>query len=108
MTQITHNLIAETAQSIAREAYESIAHSNDFYAAWPDRERFVAQNWSMFVQDARTALLKILAGDYPEAMKQPIYEAMLIDGELKHDHGSAAQMNRHQRRAKLSGARVLH
>jgi hypothetical protein len=90
MTKATHNLIATTAKNIAREAYESIAHDNTFYAEWPNREGFVRRNWPMFVDAAREALLKILAGDYPAAMKEPIYEAMLIDGSMKAENTQPA------------------
>lgn len=78
-----HNLIASTAKSIAHEAYESMAHDNAFYAEWPNREAFVQKNWPMFVGSVRAQFLEMLKGDYPEAMKQPIYEAMCIDGSMR-------------------------
>lgn len=88
MAQVTHHIIADAAKAIARESYEGMAHENEFYAEWPNREQFVAANWRMFVEGARAALLKILSGDYPDAMKEPIYEAMLIDGSLKAQPGA--------------------
>lgn len=108
MTAITHNLIADTAKAIALEAYESLAHSNDFYAAWPNRDSFVAQNFSMFIPEARIALLKILGSpDYPEAMKEPIYQALLIDGQLKHDHDAPRQQTRFEKQLKRSGGSLI-
>lgn len=101
MPKIVHNLIADTARDIAREAYESVAHSNDFYAQWPDREAFVKANFSMFVDGARAALLEILKGDYPDAMKDPIYEALVIDGSYR------KQANASPVRTKVAG-RVFH
>lgn len=83
MTVIVHKLIRETAEAIAAEAYESMAHDNAFFAEWPKRRAFVRKNWLMFVDHARDSLLQILGGDYPDAMKQPIYDALTIDGSFK-------------------------
>jgi hypothetical protein len=83
MVQVVHNLLAETAKGIAHEAYEDLAHDNAFFAEWPNRRVFVKKNWQMFVDAARESLIKILQGDYPDAMKQPIYEAIRIDGSQK-------------------------
>lgn len=91
MTRATHNLIAKTAREIAREAYESLAHDNTFHAEWPNREGFVQRNWQMFVDQARKALIRIISGDYPDAMKQPIYEALLIDGSMKAENITPAK-----------------
>jgi hypothetical protein len=89
MTVVVHKLIRETAVGIANEAYESMAHDNAFFAEWPNRRVFVRKNWMMFVDNARDALLTILSGDYPEAMKQPAYEALTIDGSFRRTESSA-------------------
>lgn len=83
MPKVVHQLIAETAKGIAHEAYEDLAHDNAFFQEWPQRRVFVKKNWQMFVDAARASLVKILQGDYSDAMKQPIYEALLIDGSQK-------------------------
>jgi hypothetical protein len=83
VTTVVHKLIKETAQAIAAEAYEGMAHTNEFYAEWPKQSQFVRANWRMFVDHAREQLVKILTGDYSEALKRPVYEALLIDGSFK-------------------------
>lgn len=83
MTVIVHKLIMEAAKGIAAEAYETMAHDNAFFQEWPKRRPFVQRNWPMFVEHARQSMLTILSGDYPEAMKQPIYEALIIDGSFR-------------------------
>lgn len=97
--KVIHNLIADTAKAIAREAYEAIAHDNDFYAAWPTMERFVGHNWQMFVGDARVSLMQMLAIErmegpnpvykYPQEVRDPVYEALLIDGSQRADPKAA-------------------
>lgn len=88
--KVVHQLIAKTAKEIANEAYEMMAHDNAFHAEWPVRSVFVTRNWPMFVEGARTALLQILQSDAPEQMKEPIYEAFLIDGGQKKPHAGFA------------------
>ena len=83
MTKVVHNLLAETAKAIAHEAYESLAHDNAFYAEWPTVDAYVARNWTLHLPEVRAQFVKILSGDYPEEMKQPIYEAMCIDGSQR-------------------------
>lgn len=93
--KVVHNLIATTAKAIAQEAYEAIAHDNDFYAAWPQMQPFVDRNWQMFVGEARLALMQMLAVErwedgqpvykYPEEMREPVYQALLIDGSQRRD-----------------------
>lgn len=90
MTKVVHQLIAKTAKEIANEAYEMCAHDNVFHAEWPDQRVFVRKNWTMFVDSARDALMAILTGDYPEQMKEPIYEAFLIDGSQRKPSGGFA------------------
>ena len=80
-----HNLLAETAKAIAKEAYESLAHDNHFYAEWPTVDAYVARNWTIHLDAVRAQFIKILQGDYPESMKEPIYEAMCIDGSQRYN-----------------------
>ena len=89
MTKVVHSLLVDAAKEIAGEAYESIAHDNAFYAEWPNRRVFVRKNWQMFVDSARDQMLTILGGNYPDTMKQPIYEALTIDGSMKRDPTAA-------------------
>lgn len=93
VTKVVHTLLADTAKAIAAEAYECLAHDNDFYAEWPTQVSYVAANWTMHLPEVRAQFVKILAGEYPQAMKDPIYEAMCIDGSMRPD-------NRHERRVR--------
>lgn len=96
MAQITHKRISETAAAIGREAYESLAHDNVFFAEWPNLEAFVQANWQMFMRNARDMLMQMLTSDdYPDSMKDEIYDALVIDGGLKQN-------------AELAEARRLH
>jgi hypothetical protein len=90
LVKVVHNLLADTAKAIAHEAYESLAHDNAFYAEWPTVQSYVNANWRIHLPEVRAQFVKILTGDYPDAMKEPIYEAMVIDGSMR---------NRHDRRA---------
>lgn len=78
-----HKLVAETAKNLARAAYEHIAvRNNEFFAQNPSMEAFVAKTWPGFVEDARTTLVKMLSGSYPEELKQEIYQAIVLDNQL--------------------------
>ena len=111
MPKVVHTIIADTAKAIAQEAYDAIAHDNAFYAEWPSADLFVTHNWRMFTDQARQALLRMLEVDhweagvpvykYPEAMREPVYEALLIDGPQM-------AMNRDQRRAQHAKTRNVH
>ena len=105
MPKIIHNLIHKTAQAIAREAYEAIAHDNTFYAEWPNREGFVQANWKMFVDQARTALLKMLeqapGSDptnptyaYPQVVRNEVFDALLKDGAQRSNPNDAPVRSR--------------
>lgn len=103
MTKVVHQLLADTAKAIAHEAYESMAHDNAFYKEWPTVGSYVHANWTLHLPEVRAQFVKILQGDYPDAMKQPIYEAMCIDGSQR--------LNREQRRkieATKTKTRVLN
>lgn len=84
MTKICHNLMAKTAKAIANEAYEILASDDKFYRAWPVRQRFVNRHWKDFIGHARAALAVILRDPaVHEHLKEPIYEAFLLEGGFK-------------------------
>lgn len=72
-------LIAATAREMAAEVYEMLATDNKFYRYWPDINVFVSKWSPSFLEAARHALIQILASDASEAIKQPIYEELLLD-----------------------------
>lgn len=80
MTKIVHKVIAKTARGLAEEFYESAAHNNIFYEMHPDRRTFVRTKWKYFIGPAREVLTAMLSLPYPDAVKEPIYEALVIDG----------------------------
>lgn len=77
-----HEMVAKTAKAIAEEFYEHMAHDNAFYRQWPTMRGFVARAWHRFHPQARQALTAIVAGDYPQPMKDEAYEALLKDSAI--------------------------
>ena len=75
-------MVTSTAQEMCAAIYEELAKDNKFYAQWPSQDVFVSKFSHQYLEEARQALIKILAGDYPESMKQPIYEDLLLDKGL--------------------------
>ena len=95
-TKIVHKRIASTAKALAAAAYEEMAKVNEFYAANPSMKGYVGRNWRHFIPFARQALTTILSKDYAyeiamgsytpkavEQMKHEVYEALVIDGQMK-------------------------
>ncbi len=94
--KIIHEVIARTAKSLAEAAYEEMASVNDFYAANPDVNLYVAGNWQHYIPFARQSLVNLLTKDFsfeiacgqytPESvdlMKSEVCEALVIDGSYK-------------------------
>ena len=78
-----HQLIADTAKSLARSLYEKMAsRSNEFFKEVPSEELFVAKVWPGLVEDARSTLIDMLAGNYPEELKEQIHKAIVLDNTL--------------------------
>lgn len=77
-----HKLIAETAKSLARSIYEHNAKRDNEFFAQVDEETFVSRSWPGLVEDARTTLVNMLAGSYPEALKEEIAQAIILDNTL--------------------------
>lgn len=94
-TVARHNLIAKTAKEMAAEWYESAAHDNAFYRAFPSRRNFVRAMWSAFAPQARAILASMLAGDYPQSMKDEIYEALQLDWTFAAPDGPRQQIALH-------------
>lgn len=93
MAYHTHKLIAETAQAMAHELYDTMMQDNVWYKAWKSANvgasvkaletRFVNRNWPRLVPEARATLAKMLAGPYDGALKQQIYQALILDNSLR-------------------------
>lgn len=102
--KVVHKLIAKTAKEIAEAVHEVCSSNDRFHQAWPRVRIFVARNWRYFIGDARKALTSMLApipGQFedhtqadgtvvkvpvyrhPEIMRDEIFEALLLEGEMK-------------------------
>lgn len=97
MPKIAHKLVAKTANEIAREVYEALATSNNFFRAYPTMHSFTSKHWSYFIGDARKALTMMLKPDpitgefrYSEHVRDEIFEALCLEGELKGTPGNNA------------------
>lgn len=88
-----HELVAETAKSMAAASYEELARDNWWYGEAKKQgvtqEVFVERMWPAHVEHARHTLAQMLAGAYPEDLKQRIHEALILDHELRLSAGSA-------------------
>lgn len=96
MTQVIHKRIAKVAKALCAEAYEVLARENAFYATNPSQRNYVRRAWKDFIPFARDSLFALLnkdytfeirMGQYTEAqviaMKDEIYEVILIDSAFK-------------------------
>lgn len=84
MTKIVHALVAKTAKEIAAEFWEICSSDNTFHKHFPKVRPFVQRHWRDFVGAARHSLVKILADPLThDNLKQPIYEAILLEGGFK-------------------------
>lgn len=79
-----HHQVADVAKGIAGEIYERFASASDaFYQANPDADTYVAQNWPLYCEAARATLTSMLAGNYPEVLKEQIFQALVLDNDLR-------------------------
>jgi len=78
-----HKAVREIAKEMAGAAYEKLASNDAFYRDHPSQNLFIAHNWKHFVGDARQSLLKILGGNYPDAMKDDALDIYLKDRTLQ-------------------------
>lgn len=102
--KVVHKLMAKTAKEIAEAVWEVCSSNDRFHAAWPKARIFIARNWRYFIGDARKALTQMLTpipGEfedhtqsdgstikvpvyrYPQIMRDEIFEALLLEGEMK-------------------------
>lgn len=71
-----HKMVRDVAKAMAADFYETAAKDNLFYKQFPSQKQYVHDKWGAFVDVARENMAKMLAGNYPEVMKQSIYEAL--------------------------------
>lgn len=80
---LCHKAVREIAKDMAGAAYEELASADAFYQQHPNQNLFIAKNWKHFIGFARQSLLKILAGDFPDAMKADTFNIYLKDRILQ-------------------------
>lgn len=96
--RMVHHLVADTAKELAGAYYEDSAsngrHGNEFYASFPDQRAFIKDQWPMFVLVAKEVLTGMLDNPAtPEAYKQDIYHALLLDATLPYSSQEAQITN---------------
>lgn len=84
MGKACHILIAKTAEQMAEELYEELAHNNVFFTHNPDRATWVNNTWPTLLDSARSLLASMLGEiGVSERDKELIYEALLLDKPLR-------------------------
>ncbi len=69
-------VIEETAIELAAAYYE-VARQQGLTVKYKSQRQYVKEHWEKFIPKAIEHLTEILKGDYPDAMKNPIYEALI-------------------------------
>lgn len=80
---LVHKEVRKIAKGIAAAAYEELARDNIFYKAHPNQGSFINRYWTAFIPQSRQILLQMLAGDYPEDMKEEIFDIYQKDWTLQ-------------------------
>lgn len=88
-----HKLVAETAEGMAHELYDTLMGDNAWYDAWKRKNydtrspkalehRFIAAHLGKLVPQARAVLAGMLRTNIDEGSKQDILDALCADNEL--------------------------
>jgi len=82
--RMVHGLVAKIAKSLAGAYYEHAAsHDDQFYAYYPSQKFFIDYEWHRFITSAKSTMTTMLGSNsVPEAQKQEIYHALLLDATL--------------------------
>lgn len=94
MAGAAHKLVAETAKGLAGAFYENMMTVDDeVWAEWKERfpdvpqsklqDYFVEMSFGRFLGEARATLAAMLRSPIPEALKEQIHEALVLDNDLK-------------------------
>jgi hypothetical protein len=87
-----HRMIKDVAVEIANAMYDKLCVNNNFYAKYPDREKYVDASWHLFVLEARATLAKLLARPIDESLKESITEALIRDNTLQRGRQNMVQV----------------
>lgn len=88
-----HKLVLETATAMAHELYDTLMQKDDWYKLWKSwhdesataaqlEESFVKRNVPGLLAGARTILAQSLATTPDAALRQTIFDALLLDATL--------------------------
>jgi len=96
--RMVHKTIKKVAQEMAGSYYEHAAshkkHGDEFYKAFPSQKAFMKSEWRKFVQTAKECMTQMLANPLtPEAYKQDIYHALLLDATLPYSQQETQIVN---------------
>lgn len=91
--QYCHELISDTAKALAGELYAAVMRDNENFTTWkllcndlPNSKceaEFIKLMWPKMLDDARATLSRMLGTNMNESLKQRIYHALILDGDLR-------------------------
>src|SRR5665213_2654698 len=78
-----HEMVANTAKEMAGCWYEEAAHDDEFYAFYPNQNKFIKREYHRFIEAARLTLSGMLGrNDVDEWKKEQISEALIKHASL--------------------------
>ena len=80
---LCHKEVRKIARGIAAAAYEDLARDDVFYKAYPDQKKFVERHWKNFIGAARKSLVQMLGENYPEHIKEHVFDVYVQDRTLQ-------------------------
>jgi len=80
---LCHKEIRRISKEMAGAAYEELAKDGMFYKEYPKQKDFIARHWKNFIGHARSSLFQMLSGNYPESVKEEIFEIVVQDRTLQ-------------------------
>lgn len=90
-----HKMVAETAQKMAEEVYESWASKSDeFYKEHSDLKSYVASCWPLYMDAARATLAQLLTTNIADTLKDQIHDALIRDATLRRGREGVLQMKK--------------
>lgn len=92
--RMVHQLVQKVAKELAGAYYEHAAYDDAFYHYYPSQKFFMDYEWHRFVLHAKQTMTDMLRNPAtPEAHKQDIYHALLLDGTLPYTQAETQIVN---------------
>ena len=90
-----NKMVAETAQKMAEEVYESWAsRSDEFYKENQDLKTYVSSCWPLYLDAARATLAQLLTTNIADTLKDQIHDALVRDTTLRRGREGVLQMKK--------------